>query len=200
MRTDDLEEDRKDLIRRKIVLIVPMLVVIENKGARIAVIEMRDHLLAKTSRLIRIAFPARCVACRATERRCGFQRENALGIDLGNGAVELQKRDDVPPRRDTVHIDALGVAEDQTAFVSLRKQVVRNADDQRMQLRDPRRVPRNVEVVKYCDQVQGRVVIDIEVIGRAKAADAANVLDDLSRIFHIAIEKFDCIRLKPGRK
>ncbi len=75
------------------------------------------------------------VAGDCAKHRGGFEREDRLGVDLGYGAVERVLRNDVAPRRDAVHIDALRTAENQAALVALREHVVGQRDRKRQRSR-----------------------------------------------------------------
>ena len=72
---------------------------------------------------------------------------------------------------------------DQAVVVALREHVVGQLDDERDTLAHPRVVERGVVVVQHRDEVQRRVVVDVEVVIGLVAADAADVLDHQTALF-----------------
>ncbi len=131
------------------------------------------------------------VARHRAEHRRGFEREDPFGVDLGYGAVERVVRDDVAPRRDPVHVHALGARENQPLGVALREHVVGDLDDEREVAANPLLVQRRVVVVQHGDDMQRRVVVDVEIVRRRVAADAAHVFDHQTAGFDELVEDLE---------
>ena len=120
-----------------------------------------------------------------------FEREVRLGVDLGHRTVERVVRDDVAPRGDAEHVDAGRFTVEQPVGVALREHVVGDLDHRREDAAQPILVERGVEVMQDRDDVQRRVVVDVQVVGRLEAAHSTDVFDDLTAGLEEAIEQLD---------
>jgi hypothetical protein len=83
--------------------------------------------------------------------------------------------------------------EDEPVLVTLREQVIRDLDDQRQVIAGPLFVERRVVVVQHSDQVQRRIVVDVEIVGRFEGRNAAHVLDHQPAVLDEPIEHVQCV-------
>ena len=150
-RLGDAEEHWEDFVGGEVVLIVAVLVVVEYERAGIFVEKKIHHRFAHALRLAAVSLPVVVLADDGAEHRRSFERVDRLGIDLRHGAVERVVRNDVPPRRDAVHVDAFCAAVDQPVLVALRQHVVGELYHEADPFAHPCVVQRRVVVVQHRD-------------------------------------------------